>query len=343
MADPATVNRRGMEGNETTGGEGCNILPAESFTHGGVRKAKFEPKIPARRQKKPIAVKREPGDGGETTLPSEIMKLVKQSQEDANQARGGRRPDTKVPVRVAFGFGSAVGGRAAAGFHRGGVAGAGVSGADKKSSIKSLQGSAQDDMRLDEKTGKLKKKDTDEPWDYSKYYPITLPLRKPYSGRAEDLDDEEFGETAATSVPDEDAVPCAEELDLINERDEDRLIFFQIPSLLPLTKEAAFSNDGAPEGSSSGVRTELNGTHISLNNISAGQMGKLLVYRSGAVKLKLGDVILEAVPGSQCVFAQELVTINPVTKQCCFLGDVTQRVVIVPDVDNLLNSSNESG
>ncbi|CDP20758.1 unnamed protein product [Coffea canephora] len=35
-----------------------------------------------------------------------------------------------------------------------------------------------------------------KPWDYYTNYPVTLPLRRPYSGDPEHLDQEEFGDAS---------------------------------------------------------------------------------------------------------------------------------------------------
>lgn len=320
--------------------KGPKILSAENFTHGGVRKAKFEPKVPARRQKKVAAVKSEPGEGGESELPGELMKLVKQSLEDAT-SRSARRADIRAPARVAFGCGTSVARRAAASFHKGDGGGGRGTGGVKIPTIKSLQGNVEDGMMLDERE-EDSKKSLSQTWDLSKYYPVTLPLRKP--GSAEHLDEEDQSRDF-----EENAVPAADELGLMRESDEDRVLFFQLPSFLPLSKTAVSglakgsesSSSSKPEGSSS-TKPDHTGPSTWLEKLPAGHMGKLLVYSSGAVKLRLGDVPFEAVAGSQCVFAQELVGINATTQHCCFLGDVTERVVLVPCLDAFLHDgSNE--
>ncbi|KAI5069452.1 hypothetical protein GOP47_0015753 [Adiantum capillus-veneris] len=300
--------------------KGPNILAAENFTHGGVRKTKFEPKVPTRRLKKAVAVKSETGAASEMDISSELMKLVKQSQDDA-AARSARRSDIRAPTRVAFGSGTSVAGRAVAAFSKGGGSGGGGGGSsgDRKSS-KSLEGSIKDGMILDEKDEKIKSS-LSQTWDLSKYYPITLPLRKP--GSIELNAEDQPGEL------EEDSVPTADELALMQESDEDRYLFFQLPSLLPLAKP----NVGAPAkgsensnlkgASRNSTRPDYSGPSTWLEDLPPGQMGKLLVYRSGAVKLQLGGTSFEAVAGSQCVFAQELVGINATTQHCCFLGDVS--------------------
>ncbi|KAH6554898.1 hypothetical protein KP509_1Z298900 [Ceratopteris richardii] len=62
-------------------------------------------------------------------------------------------------------------------------------------------------------------------WDLSKYYPVTLPLQKPGS-REVDAEDQ-CGEL------DENAIPAADELGLMEPSDDDRYIFFQLPSFCP--------------------------------------------------------------------------------------------------------------
>jgi hypothetical protein len=108
-------------GNDKVKKEVESLLGAvDSFTHGGIRKTKFEPKVPARRLKKLSAVKSEPGEGGDAEIPKELQKLIKQSEEDA-AARFQRPDNRKGPTRVAFGYGSAAASQpsASAGFSKG--------------------------------------------------------------------------------------------------------------------------------------------------------------------------------------------------------------------------------
>lgn len=186
-----------------------------------------------------------------------------------------------------------------------------------------------------------------EPLDYSTYYPVTLPLRKPYSGKSELLDEEEFGEGSVNEF-DEDTIVPAQELGLWNESEEDKILFFQLPASLPLGKLPGVQTTRVPESSDKGASssgaqsTSAEETSV-LGKLPAGFMGKLLVYESGAVKMQLGDILLDAVPGSECIFAQDVAAINSVTKHCCFLGDINKRVILVPDVDSLLGNTLEIG
>ena len=81
--------------------------------------------------------------------------------------------------------------------------------------------------------------------------------------------------------------------------DEDQILFFQLPSFLPLTKAALTAPVKTSEGGSitsigkSSTKTEHTGSATWLENMPPGHMGKLLVYSSGAVKLRLGDTLYE--------------------------------------------------
>ena len=69
------------------------------------------------------------------------------------------------------------------------------------------------------------------------------------------------------------------------------------------------------------------------------QIGKLLVFESGAVKLQMGDVLLDVAAGTPCQFRQEVASINDKEGHFVFLGDVSQRVVCSPNVEQLIRYS----
>ena len=68
------------------------------------------------------------------------------------------------------------------------------------------------------------------------------------------------------------------------------------------------------------------------------QVGKL-VFESGAVKLQMGDVLLDVAAGTPCQFRQEVASINAREGHFVFLGDVAQRVVCSPNVEQLIRSA----
>ena len=60
------------------------------------------------------------------------------------------------------------------------------------------------------------------------------------------------------------------------------------------------------------------------------------MYESGAVKLALGDVLLDVHPGTDVAFRQEIAAVSTPNEECVFLGAVHQRAVACPDITHML-------
>ncbi|XWS17476.1 hypothetical protein CRYUN_Cryun33cG0071100 [Craigia yunnanensis] len=152
-----------------------------------------------------------------------------------------------------------------------------------------------------------------EPRDYYSYYPVTLPMRRPYSGNPEFLDEEEFASENITY--DENSMEPAVELGLMKENSEPSMFFLQLPPTVPMIKETG-STEGHEVDSSSRPVAGVGFVKktCSLEKLPAGLMGNMLVYKSGAVKLKLGDTLYDVNPGLSCVFAQDVVAVNTAEK-----------------------------
>ncbi|KAF7154422.1 hypothetical protein RHSIM_Rhsim01G0044200 [Rhododendron simsii] len=195
-------------------------------------------------------------------------------------------------------------------------------------------GAFSSDMRVD--------KEYKEPWDYYSSYPVTLPMRRPYSGNPELLDKEEFGEAAENITHDENSTKAARDLGLMDDNPEASMFFLQLPPNMPMVKPSPkiegreiASSSKPSKGAGQPEKT------CTLDELPAGFMGKMLVYKSGAVKLKLGDTIYDVSAGLDSVFAQDIVAINTEEKQCCILGELSKRTVITPDVDAVLSSMSD--
>ena len=68
------------------------------------------------------------------------------------------------------------------------------------------------------------------------------------------------------------------------------MIFIQLPTMMPLPKHSAKIESGETASSSKPLKpTGPSSKACSLKELPSGFMGKMLVYKSGAVKLKLGD------------------------------------------------------
>lgn len=327
---------------------GSGSAPGEEYTHGGVKKTKFEPKVPLRRLKKLSAPKSElplTESALGPHIPKELQRLLQQQGRDSEGHRrrqdshGHHHPRTST---VAFGFsGGSSQSKGSVGKerHGGTVVGgsepleaiklsAAVEKAEKQENQAKQAKQAKQDFLRAEKVAEQGERKTLEIFDHEKYFPVTLPLRKPVPGvDTRRLDEEEFGGEGEGEDEDEDegGAEAAQELGLKEPKDEDTLFFFQFPKRLPIS----LSSSGKEKPPSSrGARLE--------DLRRGGAMGKLLVYESGAVKLKVGDVVFDALPGTECTFAQEVAAVNTTSKQCSFIGGVHQRVVLMPDVVDVL-------
>ncbi|GAU43901.1 hypothetical protein TSUD_88740 [Trifolium subterraneum] len=176
-------------------------------------------------------------------------------------------------------------------------------------------------------------KEYKEPWDLYSDYPLVLPLRKPYSGNPEYLNEEEFGEAAESRTYDESIANSAIELGLLEENPEANAFFMKLPPVIPMIKKVQdvkenIKRPGGPRGAAKLVR---------LNELSAGFIGKMLVYKSGKVKLKLGDTLYDVSSGINCILSQELVAMNAAEKHCCTIGEISKLATVTPDIDAALD------
>ncbi|XP_022141051.1 DNA-directed RNA polymerase III subunit RPC4-like isoform X2 [Momordica charantia] len=320
------------------------------------RKVKFAPK-PTPRKRPPPAPKPEDEDGNQNA--AQTRYLLRRATE--NLGKRGTKVEKKPSVQVAFGPGAA---SASSSIRTYGVPKVGNSSrknniepeiSDDEESILPLPVDVEEDgMIFDQKSEDgtpesamatnavvltKAKKDYREPWDYHhSYYPNTLPLRKPYSGHPELLDKAEFGLDAPDREYDENAAIPALDLELLEEKEEKTMYFFQLPACLPLPKQSSTATRKEKVGSSRSSNSKGTSELGDLKKLPGGYMGKLLIYKSGAVKLRLGETLYDVSSGSNCSFLQHVVAINTEEGHCCDLGDVGKRVVVTPDISSLLNA-----
>ncbi|KAL4575966.1 hypothetical protein LXL04_012058 [Taraxacum kok-saghyz] len=192
-----------------------------------------------------------------------------------------------------------------------------------------------DEMLVDHnfKSSKKTKKKYKERWDPHSYYPITLPWRPLGSGNPENLNEEEFREEKEYN---ENKINSASELELLEKNDEKKVILFKFPQKLPLnntqTKRLPISAKGKEKENTS--HKFVSG----LNGLPNGHVGKMLVYKSGKIKFKLGDVIFDVSSGILDECAQDVTLMNVKSKDCCVVGQVDKQAVIVPDLDSILDN-----
>ncbi|KAG8381537.1 hypothetical protein BUALT_Bualt06G0132000 [Buddleja alternifolia] len=315
------------------------------------RKVKFAPKAPPRRTPKPINTKMYSQDDDSDDDDKAQQSLSRKVAE--HLARRGTKTAKKPSVQVAFSHGNTSTTIRTFGKQK--------ERADDRSDAPKADESPLDDMEspvpeteeLGENSMVLrddliveKKKEYIEPWDYeNSYYPTTLPWRMPNSGDPELLNEAEIAEPMEY---DENTLHSASELGLLEQKDEPQMIFFQFPPNLPLSKRPVSVNKKEKAdnskvkgkekvGSSTNpVSGHTSRTGCSLAELPEGHMGKMLVYKSGAVKLKLGDALFDVSPGSECISAQNVAAINTSGKHFCLIEDLNKRAIVMPDIDSLL-------
>ena len=66
------------------------------------------------------------------------------------------------------------------------------------------------------------------------------------------------------------------------------------------------------------------------------QLGKMLVFKSGKVKLQMGGVLMDVSLGSQCQCLQHVVAVNVDARSAMLVGEIGHRATVTPDIDQLL-------
>ncbi|KAI9319646.1 RNA polymerase III RPC4-domain-containing protein [Dichotomocladium elegans] len=132
------------------------------------------------------------------------------------------------------------------------------------------------------------------------------------------------------------------------------LLFFQLPTIIPrleaekedeemenIKRENSDPSDKAKELPPAVKKAALEEAmqNLSLKDIPEGQIGSLIVYKSGKIKLKMGDVLFDVRQGMQSSFLENVMMVDTESedqKKMIDLGHLTQKFVCMPDMDALL-------
>ncbi|ALC45003.1 CG5147 [Drosophila busckii] len=121
-----------------------------------------------------------------------------------------------------------------------------------------------------------------------------------------------------------------------------QLFIMQLPDVLPCVSDAdeepterAAAANGAAEQPSSPAPPAVSSKHSVLKQLEEGQIGKILRYRSGRVKLLLGDTHFDLDMGLESGFLQELMSISSNREQrsgnMINLGPIQAKLKATPD------------
>jgi len=152
--------------------------------------------------------------------------------------------------------------------------------------------------------------------DKTREYPTLLPFRAPATRAG----------PAATS-------PLAE-LGLASAEPDSRLLLVQLP--VRLRSRARGVALTARAQSLLPVSATPGSGCSPLEALPDGRLGSLLVYASGAVKLRVGDVLFDVLPGAPLAHCEQVAAINCALGRAAILGTAQGRVVLTPDLPSLL-------
>ncbi|TKW18151.1 hypothetical protein SEVIR_5G414200v4 [Setaria viridis] len=267
-----------------------------------VKKLKFKPKVPPQKPKKLATEK--PQLEEPKPIDEQLMKILRTRQVPANSV-----PNTK----------------------------------DERSTQKppSTPPSA-DVVSLSPAQSGVQKQNQSKPLQIPKSFPVTVNSGTFDSEESSDFDDSdddngnvELQETQPSSIECEASTCPAEELHLLQQEHDskERMFLFKLPKSLPLPRRS--SNIVERKGKAAGKEVKEGSN---LQQLPQGYLGKMLVYKSGKIKMKLGDVMFDVNPGAESRMPQHVVALNTQEKHCCLLGEIENRhVIVTPDVDSLLN------
>lgn len=184
--------------------------------------------------------------------------------------------------------------------------------------------------------------DDGPPFDMNAFYPTVLPLQHPDTATIDEVD--ASADTAVelrATTPEEEVSDgrTAGKLKLWPNDDDhggQRLMLMQLPALLPKLQPPP---KPPHHGSASSAATARKAAASSLQQLGNGQVGKLLIFESGAVKMRVGDVLLDVAAGSACECRQEVALISPASSSVTMLGHVQETAICTPNLEQLLGDS----
>lgn len=146
---------------------------------------------------------------------------------------------------------------------------------------------------------------------------------------------------------------------------EEELLYFQLPTVVPkfekpksdepavdvvmaddvdkVKEENTDSNPlpaAAKKASSSLLEDAM--ANLGLEDMPDGKVGKLIVYKSGKVKMQFGSILMDVNQGMQSTFLENIMVVDHESedsKKAIELGHIVQKFVCAPNMDALLNES----
>jgi hypothetical protein len=109
-------------------------------------------------------------------------------------------------------------------------------------------------------------------------------------------------------------------------------------------EEVKEENDNLPPAAKKSTLEEAM-SNLELEDMPDGQIGKLIIYKSGKMKMKLGNILLDVNQGMQSSFLENIMVVDhesEETKKAIELGHIVQKFVCAPNMDALLKDEEEA-
>lgn len=138
---------------------------------------------------------------------------------------------------------------------------------------------------------------------------------------------------------------------------EEELLYFQLPTVVPVfekqkddevMEEVKTENtEGESDLPASAKKSTLEDAmaNMDLQDMPNGQIGKLIIYKSGKMKMKFGNILLDVNQGMQSNFLENVMVVDhesEETKKAIELGHIVQKFVCAPNMDALLRDEEEA-
>ncbi|KAI1316307.1 hypothetical protein EDD11_010150 [Mortierella claussenii] len=99
------------------------------------------------------------------------------------------------------------------------------------------------------------------------------------------------------------------------------------------SKASVTATSSTSGGANAAEKEETTESHLE----QEGKIGRLLIYKSGKVKMQIGEIVMDISTGAECSFLQDVVVVDSSNKQAFVMGSVQKRMVCVPNLTQLLS------
>lgn len=137
---------------------------------------------------------------------------------------------------------------------------------------------------------------------------------------------------------------------------EEELLYFQLPTVVPkfeapktpeadikIETDEAEKNELPASARKSTLEEAM--SNLDLKDMPEGQVGKLIVYKSGKVKMQFGNILMDVIQGMHSSFLENVMVVDhesEETKKAIELGHIVQKFVCSPNMDTLLKQDEAS-